>query len=267
VSAQPVTDAPGVGGTDVILKITGLAGGYQRGQTVVRDVSLELRRGDLVGVLGANGAGKSTLLRILAGLCRVSAGAIEFDGEDVASMSIRRRVNLGITLVPQGYALFPGLTIDENLRMGSWRSGMDVHRKRLDEVYDLLPRLAERRRQRLEALSGGERAMLAIGRSLMSAPRLLLLDEPSLGLSPAARRSVLEALRQRCESGDLSAIVAEQDVTTLARVATSCHVLRNGKPVFVGSPSKMTSDDLRDLYLGIGQQAAAVEIVEVEREG
>lgn len=256
MNSEPRVEPPG----DVVLRVTELAGGYVRGQKVIRDITLELRRGELIGVLGANGAGKSTLLRTVSGLCRRAGGSIEFDGHSIGGLSVRRRVGLGITLVPQGYALFPGLTVEENLRTGGWRASREVQRQRLDEVLALLPRLAERRQQRLEALSGGERAMLAIGRAIMSGPRLLLLDEPSLGLSPAMRRSILEALRAKCAEGGLSAIVAEQDFATLSRIATSCHVLRNGRPVFAGTPASMTSDTLRDLYLGIGQHDPARQV-------
>jgi branched-chain amino acid transport system ATP-binding protein len=234
---------------DPTLRVKALTAGY-RGAEIIRGVSLTLEAGKIVGILGANGAGKSTLLRAIAGLCPVIRGNVSMGKKDLRRKNVARHVRSGVVLVPQGYALFGGLTVEENLAMGAWRVRGQEHVRRMDECYELFPLVHARRFQKVEALSGGERALLAIGRGLMARPRVLLLDEPSLGLSPRARHEVLAAIKVWCDSGRLSCIVAEQDVVNLGQVADYWHVIRGGEIVYSGIPGDRSLDELRDLYLG-----------------
>jgi branched-chain amino acid transport system ATP-binding protein len=189
----------------------------------------------------------------------VHGGHIESHGAVLHRASTSRRVRSGIVLVPQGYALFGGLTIEENLAMGAWRIRGREHRERMEEAYALFPILFDRRSQPVEALSGGERAMLAIARGLMAKPRVLLLDEPSLGLSPRVRGEVLTAVKGWCREGRFSCLVAEQDVLALGAVADRWVVIRNGRFVYSGRPGDISSEALRDVYLGLTSPAQVDE--------
>jgi branched-chain amino acid transport system ATP-binding protein len=234
----------------IALSAVSMSAGYGRAQ-IVNEISLKLEENELVGIIGANGAGKSTLLRSIAGLCSVHTGQIESYGSPLHRASTSKRVRAGVVLVPQGYALFGGLTVEENLAMGAWRIRGREHRDRMEDAYGLFPILFDRRSQPVEALSGGERAMLAIARGLMAKPRVLLLDEPSLGLSPRARRDVLTAVKAWCREGRFTCLVAEQDVLALGAVADRWIVIRNGRFVYTGHPGDISGDQLRDLYMGI----------------
>ncbi|SMD26504.1 ABC transporter ATP-binding protein [Kibdelosporangium aridum] len=196
---------------------------------------------EAVALVGPNGAGKSTLFGVISGLLRPWNGKVVFDGQDVTRWSAERRALAGLTLVPEGRRVFAGLTSEENLRLGAYRRarGRDVT-GRMAEVFDLFPRLAERRRQRAGLLSGGEQQMLAIGRALMGRPRLLLLDEPSLGLAPLAVREVADALTQLVHTGVTIALV-EQNAAVAFGVASRGYLLDRGQVVADGSV-----DDLRD---------------------
>lgn len=196
---------------------------------------------EAVALVGPNGAGKSTLFGVISGLLRPWSGKVVFDGQDVTRWSAERRALAGLTLVPEGRRVFAGLTSEENLRLGAYRRarGRDVT-GRMAEVFDLFPRLAERRRQRAGLLSGGEQQMLAIGRALMGRPRLLLLDEPSLGLAPLAVREVADALTQLVHTGVTIALV-EQNAAVAFGVASRGYLLDRGQVVADGSV-----DDLRD---------------------
>jgi branched-chain amino acid transport system ATP-binding protein len=241
------------------LSTVSMSAGYGRVR-IVHDISLSLEENELVGILGANGAGKSTLLRAIAGLCPVHAGHIESHGSGLHRASTSKRVREGVVLVPQGYALFGGLTIEENLAMGAWRIRGREHRQRMEEAYGLFPILFDRRTQPVEALSGGERAMLAIARGLMAKPRVLLLDEPSLGLSPRVRGEVLTAVKSWCREGRFTCLVAEQDVLALGAVADRWFVIRNGRFVYSGHPGDISPDELRDVYLGIAPAMPPEEV-------
>jgi branched-chain amino acid transport system ATP-binding protein len=241
--------APLMTGTAALSAIS-MSAGYGRAQ-IVSEISLTLAENELVGILGANGAGKSTLLRSIAGLCSLHSGQIESYGSPLHRASTSKRVLAGVVLVPQGYALFGGLTVEENLAMGAWRIRGREHRERMEEAYGLFPILFDRRSQPVEALSGGERAMLAIARGLMAKPRVLLLDEPSLGLSPRARGEVLAAVKSWCREGRFTCLVAEQDISALGAVADRWIVIRNGRFVYAGRPGEISAGELRDVYLGI----------------
>ena len=200
--------------------------------TAVRNVSLHVDAGEVVALLGANGAGKTTTLRGVSGLVRPRSGRVRFAGRRVDGLSPARTVAAGLAHVPEGRRLFPGLTVVENLRLGGW--GRGDHR--LDLVFDIFPRLAERRTQTAASLSGGEQQMVAIGRALMSEPKLLMVDELSLGLSPVAVDELLERLGQLNREG-LSILLIEQFVERALRIADRVYVLVKGRVAFEGSPA------------------------------
>ncbi|SPP98315.1 ABC transporter ATP-binding protein [Bradyrhizobium vignae] len=218
----------------------------------LQGVTLEVGSGETVALIGANGAGKTTLLHAISGLNPVKSGDIEFEGASLARLGSDRRVALGICQAPEGRRIFPGLTVEENLTLATvnwrrWRQPIDDD---LARAFDLFPRLKERRKQLGWSLSGGEQQMLAIGRALMARPRLLLLDEPSLGLAPRLAEEVYERVRQIADSG-LTILVVEQNTVLALSVADRAYVLETGRIVLQG-----TADDLkqntrvREAYLG-----------------
>lgn len=218
----------------------------------LQDVTLEVGRGETVALIGANGAGKTTLLQAISGLNPVRSGEIVFEGASLARLGSDRRVALGISQAPEGRRIFPGLTVEENLSLATvnWRRWRQPITDDLARAFDLFPRLKERRRQLGWSLSGGEQQMLAIGRALMARPRLLLLDEPSLGLAPRLAEEVYERVRQIADSG-LTILVVEQNTILALSVADRAYVLETGRIVLHG-----TADDLkqntrvREAYLG-----------------
>lgn len=218
----------------------------------LQGVTLEVRSGETIALIGANGAGKTTLLHAISGLNPVRSGDIVFEGNSVARLASDRRVALGISQAPEGRRIFPGLTVEENLTLATvnWRRLRQSIADDLARVFDLFPRLKERRRQLGWSLSGGEQQMLAIGRALMARPRLLLLDEPSLGLAPRLAEEVYERVRQIADSG-LTILVVEQNTVLALSVADRAYVLEAGRIVLQG-----TADDLkqntrvREAYLG-----------------
>ena len=217
--------------------------------TAVAGVSLQVGEGEAVTLLGANGAGKSTLLRAISGLVPLGGGAIRYGGRDLARVPGYRRARSGIAHVPEGRRVFSSFSVRDNLLMGAYSQGQGVE-ARLGEVYERFPILFERRGQLGGSLSGGEQQMLAIGRALMSGPRLLLLDEPSLGLSPIAITQVFEAIRRVREEG-VSMLLVEQNSTLALEVADRACVLRTGKVVLEGASRDIKSQDkLLRAYLG-----------------
>jgi branched-chain amino acid transport system ATP-binding protein len=233
-----------------MLEVFDLVAGYGHVQ-ILHGVSLEAPKGCITALLGANGAGKSTLMRSVAGLLSPSRGRIVVSGTDITRFATHERVERGIALVPEGRQVFPGLSVAENLRLGAiTRRGRDGLSKRLDEMYALFPRLAERARQAAGTLSGGEQQMLAIARGLMSAPELLLLDEPTLGLAPAMCQTIYRII------GDLAArgftiLLAEQNVPQALALAVTGHVMENGRIVLSDTAAALAQEPrVRSAYMG-----------------
>jgi len=217
----------------------------------IEDVSLQVSEGDVVSIIGANGAGKSTLLRTLMGLKPLSSGEVVFDGEKISGKQTNEIVKRGLILVPEGRRLFPYLSVLSNLRLGaSLISDKDEIERTLEDVYRLFPRLEERKNQKAGTLSGGEQQMVAIGRGLMGKPRLLCMDEPSLGLAPIVVEAVGRAIREINEKG-VTVLLVEQNVHLALEVAHSCYALQVGKVVLSGDIATMRSSDVvKKAYLG-----------------
>ena len=234
-----------------MLQLTSVDAGYDGFQALF-GVSLEVRRGEAVAVIGPNGAGKTTLMRAISGLIRPTRGRIEMDGTDLLSVPAHRIVALGIAHVPENRRLFPQMTIEDNLRMGSYTpSARAKFRERLDVVYQLFPRLKERRRQFAGTMSGGEQQMCAIGRALMSEPQLLLLDEPSAGLAPVIVQQVF-ALVERIRSSGLTVLIVEQNVRQVLRIVDRAYLLEAGTIRASGSAAELLdSDTIHAAYLGV----------------
>ncbi len=225
----------------------------------VHQVDLDVQPGEIVTVIGPNGAGKTTLLSAAMGLLP-SKGAIHFDGELIARPAIEGMVARGVNLVPEKRELFGDMSVEDNLLLGGfslWRKGQRDQRPRMDEVFAIFPRLLERRSQLASTLSGGERQMLAIGRALMARPRLLMLDEPSLGLAPLVVREVLQVVASLRNHG-VSVLLVEQNARAALKVADRAYVLEMGA-VALSGPAKELLHDRRiiDTYLGMGNKQAA----------
>ncbi|GIF10813.1 ABC transporter ATP-binding protein [Actinoplanes teichomyceticus] len=234
-----------------LLEVDGLTAGYGAAP-VLHGVRLSVQPGEIVAVLGANGAGKTTLLRALSGLVRATGGTVAFDGEDLRRVPVEHLVRRGIAHVPEGRGVVTELTVDENLRLGGlWRRDRADAARALDEVYDLFPALAQRRASAGHQLSGGERQMLALGRALVGRPRLLLLDEPSLGLAPRITAQIMALLRDLREHTGLTVLLVEQNVRSALSIADAGVVLALGRVVTRNSAARLRDDaDLRHAYLG-----------------
>lgn len=235
-----------------MLELQGVSAGYGPVQ-VLRDVSLTVEEGEVVGLVGANGAGKSTTLRTISGLIRPTRGRITYEGRDLTVLPPELIVAMGIAHVPEGRRVFPLMSVLENLELGAYvRSDAAGVRDDLDRVFTLFPRLAERRTQLAGTLSGGEQQMLAIGRALMTKPKMLCIDEPSIGLSPKVREEVFEAIAQIREREGIAILLVEQEVTRAFDLANRAYVLSQGRVVAEGEPDALTEDEtLRESYLGI----------------
>ncbi len=234
-----------------LLEVTGLTAGYGAAP-VLHDIDLTVEKGQIVAVMGANGAGKTTLLRTLSGLLRPTAGRVVFDGTDLRTTKVEQMVRLGVAHVPEGRGVVTELTVDENLRLGGlWRSDRKDAQKALDEVYELFEPLARRRRHHGHLLSGGERQMLALGRALVGRPRLLLLDEPSLGLAPRITTQIMQLLRTLRDRSGLTVLLVEQNVRSALSIADQGVVMSLGRVVARNDAATLrTDDDLRHAYLG-----------------
>lgn len=235
----------------VLLDVRNLDAGYGE-IAVLRDVSFAVETGAITALIGSNGSGKSTTMRTVAGLLPARAGKIDFAGQDLTRASPSARVEAGLALVPEGRLVFPEFTVDETLQVGAYckraRNGVA---DRKTQMYALFPRLYERRRSLAGSLSGGEQQMLAIARGLMSAPRLLLLDEPSLGLAPAVVTKVFDAILAIAKLG-IAVCLVEQDVHLSLEVAEYAYVLENGRVTIRGSAHELLqSDQVRTSYLGL----------------
>ncbi|WP_327152048.1 ABC transporter ATP-binding protein [Nocardia sp. NBC_01329] len=236
---------------DVVLAAENLHAGYGP-VPVVHAVDLAVSSGEILAIVGANGAGKTTLLSALSGLLPPAEGRLIVDGVPVRKVSPGRLIELGVALVPEGRRLFNGLTVDEHLRMGLWkqRLGRRAAAERRDRVVELFPILDERRSSPAEVLSGGEQQMLAIGLALMRAPRLLMLDEPSIGLAPVIIDRVFDVLASLCAEGQAIIIVEQRVQKVLAR-ADRAAVLQNGRVVVTGPAASLMEDPrLQAAYLG-----------------
>ncbi len=222
------------------------------GVQAVHGISLEVRAGEIAALLGANGAGKSSTLLAIVGAVKPRAGRVMFDGHDVTGLAPDVLVRRGIALIPEGGRVFARQAVERNLLLGAYTVGeQSVVRERLDEVYGLFPRLAERRTQIAGTLSGGERQMLAIGRALMSGPRLLLVDEPSLGLSPLLVDVVFDALTSLNRRGT-SILLVEQNMAQALEIAARAYVMQTGAVALRGSAEEIrSSDHVRQAYLGL----------------
>ncbi|WP_083971915.1 ABC transporter ATP-binding protein [Actinoplanes awajinensis] len=238
-------------GAGALLQVDGLTAGYGAAP-VLHDVRLSVPSGAIIAVLGANGAGKTTLLRTLSGLLRAARGSVVFDGEDLRGVKVEHLVRRGIAHVPEGRGVVTELTVDENLRLGGlWRRDRLDAARALDEVYDLFPALAQRRASAGHQLSGGERQMLALGRALIGRPRLLLLDEPSLGLAPRITAQIMALLRDLRERTGLTVLLVEQNVRSALSIADEGVVLSLGRVVTRNNAAELRDDaDLRHAYLG-----------------
>ncbi|WP_245211392.1 ABC transporter ATP-binding protein [Neoroseomonas oryzicola] len=218
----------------------------------LRDVSIEVGQREIVTLVGANGAGKSTLLMTICGAPQAQKGRVLFEGRDITRMPTHEIMRLGLAQVPEGRRVFPRMSVMENLLMGAQVAGHDP-KPLLDQVFALFPRLEERQAQRGGTLSGGEQQMLAIGRAMMSKPRLLLLDEPSLGLAPLIVRQIFSAIRDLNEKEGLTVLLVEQNANQALRLAHRGYVLVNGRITLRGSGQELLAmPEVRDAYLGGG---------------
>jgi len=216
----------------------------------LQGIDLSIRAGELVALVGANGAGKSTLLRALSGV-QPASGRIAFDGQDIAGWQPERRVALGIVQVPEGRQVFGPLSVDDNLRLGAYRRGRAQSAQSLERVYALFPALAERRRHAAGTLSGGQQQMLAIGRALMAKPRLLLLDEPSMGLAPRLVAEIFACVRE-LRAADTALLLVEQNARAALAIADRGYVLETGRIVLAGTGAQLLADEkVRAAYLGL----------------
>ncbi|GIE99037.1 ABC transporter ATP-binding protein [Paractinoplanes rishiriensis] len=231
-----------------LLAVEGLSAGYGA-VPVLHEIDLTVQPGEIVAVLGANGAGKTTLLRTVSGLLPATAGRVTIDGVDLRTVRPERMVRHGVAHVPEGRGVVTELTVDENLRLGGlWRRSKPADR---DEIYELFPPLAERRHQPGHQLSGGERQMLALGRALIAKPRLLLLDEPSLGLAPKIIAQIMGLLRDLRDRTGLAVLLVEQNVRSALSIADVGVVLSLGRVAARDSAATLAADaDLRHAYLG-----------------
>lgn len=219
---------------------------------VVWDVSFNVKQGEVVALIGANGAGKSTILRAISGLVPLHGGEILFDGHVINKLHAHTLIELGLVHVPEARRLFPEMTVEENLDIGALRGDAKKMRKSgKEKIFELFPRLAERRRQLSGTLSGGEQQMLAIGRGLMSRPKLMMLDEPSLGLAPILVKEVFRVINQVRSEG-MTILIVEQNVKQTLAAADRAYVLENGKLVMQGDAKELANDEhVKAAYLGV----------------
>jgi branched-chain amino acid transport system ATP-binding protein len=234
-----------------MLELRSVDAGYGSFQALF-GIDLDVKAGEAVGVIGPNGAGKTTLMRLISGLIRPSRGSIRMEGTDVLATAPHRIVNLGIAHVPENRRLFPRLSVDDNLKMGAFISDARAkYAERLEFVFDLFPRMKERRSQMAGTMSGGEQQMCAIGRALMSGPKLLLLDEPSAGLAPLVVQQVFELVKRIRASG-LTVLIVEQNVQQVLRVVDRAYLLEAGTIRAAGTAAQMMqSDTIKQAYLGV----------------
>ncbi|NLD52278.1 MAG: ABC transporter ATP-binding protein [Clostridiales bacterium] len=221
------------------------------GIEALKGISFDVEKGQIVTLIGANGAGKSTTLRAISGLVPIKTGAINFDGRDITSLDTSRLVSEGIVMVPEGRRVFANLTVLENLKIGAYlRKDPQEVARTIDYVYERFPRLKERHWQLAGTLSGGEQQMLAVGRALMARPRLLMMDEPSLGLAPLVVRDIFAIIKMLAQEG-ITILLIEQNANAALRAADSAYVLETGRITLSGTGTELLNNQsVRDAYLG-----------------
>jgi branched-chain amino acid transport system ATP-binding protein len=238
-----------------LLETEGLSVDYG-GVHALRQVSVAIPDRSVVSIIGANGAGKSTLLKTIVGLVRQNAGTVRYDGQDISRLKPHERLDRGIVLCPEGRRLFPEMTVYENIRVGAYRvRDAGKFRRRLDQIYDIFPRVAERRKQLASSLSGGEQQMVAIARALISNPRVLMLDEPTLGLAP---KLILEVAKlvQSVNAEGVTVVLVEQNAKLALRTSSSAYVLETGSIALQGASEELLrSASVQEAYLGGAQHA------------
>ena len=233
-----------------MLEIKKLKSGYGEVE-VLHGIDLHVSQGEIVALLGSNGAGKSTLNNTLSGILKPMAGEIIFDGKVISGIPSKNVVEAGLIQIPEGRRIYPNMNIRENLELGAYRRGKQRRQENLDRVVSIFPRLAERFNQLAGTLSGGEQQMLAIGRGLMAEPKLLILDEPSLGLSPKVVEEMFDLIKKLHDDG-LTIMLVEQNVVQSLEIADRAYVLENGQIVLEGLAENMINDEaLRKSYLGM----------------
>ncbi len=234
----------------MMLEVRALESRYGR-IPALKGIDLEVRAGELVALVGANGAGKTTLLRAVSGVQPVASGRIAFEGADITAAPPERRVRLGITQVPEGRQVFGPLTVEDNLRLGAYARGAAQARETLERVYAMFPALAERRHAAAGTLSGGQQQMLAIGRALMAQPRLLLLDEPSMGLAPRLVEEIFECVKT-LRAADTAIFLVDQNARAALSIADRGYVLETGCIVLSGAGSELLANEsVQSAYLGL----------------
>ena len=218
----------------------------------IKDVSFHVNEGEIVTLIGANGAGKTTTMHAISGLLKLQSGEIDYCGQTISKMEAHKIIRLGLAQVPEGRRVFSGLTVQQNLQMGAYtrRDGKEAIQNDFDMVFDLLPRLKERRNQPAGTLSGGEQQMLAMGRALMSKPKLLMLDEPSLGLAPIVVREIFDIIRTVNQQG-ITVLLNEQNANMALKVADYAYVLETGTLTLSGTGAELlTNEQVKAAYLG-----------------
>ena len=235
--------------SEPLLHADNVVAGYLPGVDILTDCDLRLEEGELVGIIGPNGAGKSTLIKAIFGLVTIRSGRVVLRGEEITSLEAHELVSKGVGYVPQNDNVFPSLTIEENLQMGSYLT-RSTYKERFDFVTDLFPLLGQRKRMRAGGLSGGERQMVAMGRALMTDPSVLLLDEPSAGLSPSNQDQVFQRVREINDAG-ISILMVEQNAHRCLQICDRGVVLDNGTDAYTGTGEELLSDPkVIELYLG-----------------
>jgi branched-chain amino acid transport system ATP-binding protein len=235
-----------------MLKVEGLRAGYGS-INILWDLSFEVREGEVVAILGSNGAGKTTMVRAITGMVRPSAGSVSFNGEDLARKSSRYILDKGIVQVPEGRQIFTDMTVLENLEMGAFnKPTREAFGKNLEAAYQRFPKLKERAKQAAGTLSGGEQQMLAVARALIGMPRLLILDEPSLGLAPNIVDDILDVASSMARNDGIAVLLVEQDITKALACADRGYVIENGRIALQGSAHELsTNEHVKKAYLGI----------------
>lgn len=249
-TAHPVRPPPRTEVGSPLLVVKDLAVSYG-GIRALKGISIEVRRGEVVAMIGANGAGKTTTLKTIVRLLPIAAGKITYDGKDLASVPAEDLVSMGVSLVPEGRAIFPNLTVKENLELGAWNHKNNVSMdETIEDVVKLFPRLGERMQQEGGTLSGGEQQMLAIGRALMARPAMLLLDEPSLGIAPRLVQDIFAAIARIAQAGT-TILLVEQNTRLALEYTTRAYVLRTGEIAMTGASKDLaTNEEVKAAYLG-----------------